>query len=476
MKNYDVVIIGAGPAGYVAAIRCVQLGMQVACVDKWVDKDSKPRLGGTCLNVGCIPSKALLESAHYFDFIHNEANEHGITVKEAVADIQQMLTRKNQIINELTGGIELLFKAKAITWYQGRGMLLPNLQIKVTPHESEGLVIGAKHVIIASGSIPTQLPVVPVDRKLVCDSEDALAWQTVPKRLGIIGAGVIALELGSVWRRLGSKVQLFYPPNDEFLSSADKTIAKRAEKIFADQGLELLPKRQLVKMKKTAKTVQLTVHNLEGKEETHTYDKILVAAGRVANTKGVVDSDVGLKINERGFIEVDELCQTNIPNIYAIGDCVRGAMLAHKGAEEGVVVAERINGQKPHLNYEAIPYIIYTFPEVAWVGMTEEQAKQQGIDYKIGTFNVQANGRAKSMGKKTLGLCKLIADKKTDRLLGMHLLSPQASELISVGVQAIETESSSEDLARTIFAHPTLSEVIHEAALAVDKRALHTVK
>lgn len=476
MENYDVVVIGAGPAGYVAAIRCVQLGMSVACVDKWIDPEGQPRLGGTCLNVGCIPSKALLESAHHFDFINHEADEHGIKVKGAVADIDKMLARKEQIINELTNGIGMLFKAKGIQWYQGVGTLLANLQVKVTPHEGEAVTITGKNVILACGSVPAEIPVVPFDHELVCDSEDALKWHKAPKRLGIVGAGVIALEMGSVWRRLGSEVQLFYPPNDEFLITADKAIAKRAQKMFASQGLEILAKRQIVKMEKKAKTVTLTVLNTKGEEESYTYDKLLVAAGRVPYTEDIVSPEVGLGMDERGRIDVDDDCRTNIPNVYAVGDCVKGAMLAHKASEEGVVVAERINGQKPHLNHDAIPYIIYTFPEVAWVGMTEEQAKEKGIDYKVGSFNVQANGRAKCMGKNITGICKFIADKQTDRVLGMHMISPAASELISVGVQAIETESSSEDLARTIFAHPTLSEIVHEAVLDVDKRAIHSAK
>jgi dihydrolipoamide dehydrogenase len=475
MENYDVIVIGAGPAGYVAALRCQQLGMKVACVDKWLDPTGKPRLGGTCLNVGCIPSKAMLESSHHFEFISDEADEHGIKVKEVVADIKKMLARKTQIINELTGGIEILFDVKGIKWYQGTATLLTNSVVRVVSHKAEETQVSAKHIILAPGSVPTEMTEAPFDGDLICDSEDALAWEKPPKRLGVLGAGVIALEMGSVWRRLGSQVTLFHP-SATFLRNADQTVAKNVKKTFLKQGLEILSGHKVVTVKKSAKTVQVTVMGADEKEKHYTFDKLLVATGRTPYTKNIVDPAVGLSIDDKGRIEVDEDCRTNIPNVYAIGDCVRGDMLAHKGSEEGVVVAERISGQKPHLNYGAVPYVIYTFPEIAWVGYTEEQLKQKGIEYKTGSFAVTANGRAKSIGKNAVGVCKFVADAKTDRVLGMHLFSPQASELISIGVQAIETESSSEDLARTIFAHPTLSEIVHEAALDVDNRALHAIK
>ena len=470
--SFDVIVIGAGPAGYVAAIRAQQLGMSVACVDKWVDPEGTPRLGGTCLNVGCIPSKAMLESSHHYEFIQHEADEHGIKVTKAVADMGKMLARKRQIVKELTDGINLLFEAKNIQWLQGTGTLLPNLQVQV-----EGKSAGtyqAKHVILATGSVPTEMAAAPFDHELICDSEDALSWQKPPKRLGVLGAGVIALEMGSVWRRLGSEVKMFHP-SAAFLRNADAAVARAAKKAFMKQGLEINSGHKVVKVEKAKSVVKVTVEGGKG-EQTHTFDKLLVATGRSPVAVQVAHVDVGLAINERGQFAVDEHCRTNIPNVWAIGDAVRGDMLAHKGSEEGVVVAERIVGQKPHLNYNAVPYVIYTYPEIAWVGFTEQQLKDQGIAFRSGSFGVTANGRAKSIGKSAVGLCKFLADATTDRILGMHMVGPQASELVAIGVQAIETESSSEDLARTIFAHPTLSEIVHEAALDVDDRALHAIK
>jgi dihydrolipoamide dehydrogenase len=475
MEAFDVVVIGAGPGGYVAAIRAAQLGMSVACVDAWVDGDKQPRLGGTCLNVGCIPSKALLESSHHYEFMQHEAAEHGIVAKGVSADVPAMIKRKAKVVNDLTQGIEMLFKKKKIAWHQGHGKLLANQQVQVQPHEGEAYTLQAKDVIIATGSTPRVLEAVPQDGKHIGDSSDALAWQEVPERLGVLGAGVIALELGSVWNRLGSEVTLFQPVSD-FLPGADTMISRMAHRTFTKQGLSIHNDHHLVSVKVAKGKVHLVMKDAKGEQSQHVFDKLLVAAGRVPVTQGLADEGVGLALDEAGRVVVDADCRTNVERVWAVGDVVRGPMLAHKASEEGVAVAERIAGQKPHLNFDAVPFVVYTYPEVAWVGLSEQAAKDKGLQVRVGNFAMAASGRAKAIGSSAQGMCKFVADATTDRILGMHIVGPAASELIAIGVQAIETESSSEDLARTIFAHPTLSEVVHEAALDVDGRAIHAAK
>jgi len=470
--KYDVIVIGGGPAGYVTAIRCAQLGMKTACVEEWINKQGKPALGGTCLNVGCIPSKALLESSEKFEDISHHCGSHGIKVENVEFDTPAMIARKDKIVSELTGGIEQLFKANKITWLQGRGKLLAEKQVQVTSQEGEQSTYGADKIILATGSTPINLPSAPLTDDLIVDNVGALNWETVPKRLGIIGAGVIGLELGSVWRRLGSEVVVL-EAMDKFLAAADDQVSKVAWRQFSQQGLDIKLGSKLTGSTINGKEVILDYTDKDGEQQL-TVDALIVAVGRKPNSEGIADSAVGLEFDERGRIAVNDHCETNIKDVYAIGDVVRGPMLAHKGSEEGVAVAERIAGQKSHLNYDAIPWVIYTQPEIAWVGKTEEQLKSVGISYRIGSFSFAANGRAKAMNQAN-GLVKVIADEETDRVLGVHMIGPMASELIGQAVIAIECENTAEDLARTIFAHPSLSESFHEAALAVDNRAIHAV-
>ena len=473
MKNYDVVIIGGGPGGYVAAIRAAQLGLATACVESWLDEEGKPVLGGTCLNVGCIPSKALLDTSHHYAFLKHEAVQHGINSSGVTLDVRRMIDRKQKVVKVLTQGIAALFKKNKVEWLQGRGRLLPDKQVQVTPTGEEGgedYTVAAKHIIIATGSAPSRIPPAPVDGELIVDSTGALALTEVPRTLGVIGAGVIGLELGSVWSRLGSQVILLEALED-FLAPVDRQIAREAHKLFSKQGLDIRLGAKVTGTGSNNRQVTVTYEDTEGKQQI-LVDKLIVAVGRSPNTYGLGAAEAGLKLDERGFIVVDDECRTNLPGVYAIGDVVRGPMLAHKASEEGVAVAERIAGKPGHVNYANIPWVIYTWPEIAWTGKTEQELKAEGVEYRAGNFPFIASGRARAMGE-TGGLVKILSDARSDRLLGIHILGPNASELIAEAVTAMEFEGSAEDLARTIHAHPTLAEAVHEAALAVDKRSIH---
>ncbi len=470
MKNYDVVVIGAGPGGYVAAIRCAQLGLSTACIESWLDDEGNPVLGGTCLNVGCIPSKALLDSSHHFSFIKHEAKEHGINVPSVAMDVHRMIDRKKNIVSTLTQGIAGLFRKNKVEWLQGHGRLVSANEIEVQPAEEENYSVSAKNIIIATGSVPMTIPPAQVDNELIVDSTGALAFTDVPKRLGVIGAGVIGLELGSVWNRLGAEVVIL-EALDEFLAPVDRRIAGEAEKLLRKQGLDIRLGARVTGTGCNNREVTIT-YEADGEKQQLVVDKLIVAVGRKPNTAGLGVEDTGIEVDERGFIVVDENCRTGLENIYAIGDVVRGPMLAHKASEEGVAIAEKIAGHVGHMNYDAIPWVIYTWPEIAWAGKTEHELKSEGIAYNSGSFPLAASGRARAMGE-TSGLVKIISDASTDRILGVHILGPNASELIAEAVVALEFDGSAEDLARTIHAHPTLSEALHEAALAVDKRAIH---
>ncbi|RVU86481.1 dihydrolipoyl dehydrogenase [Leucothrix sargassi] len=470
--NYDVIVIGGGPGGYVAAIRAAQLGLKTACVEKWIGKEGKPALGGTCLNVGCIPSKALLESSEKYEEASHHLGTHGIEVGEVGLDVGKMIARKDGIVSGLTGGIAQLFQANKIDWLQGHGKLLADKKVSVTPLEGEETVYEAKNVIIATGSHPIHIPPAPITEDRIVDNEGALNWETVPKRLGVIGAGVIGLEMGSVWRRLGAEVVVLEAA-DTFLGAVDQQVAKHAFKEFTKQGLDIKLGSMLKNTVVGDDELTLEYTDKDG-DQSLTVDRLIVAVGRRPNTDNIADEAVGLALDERGRVEVNDNLETNIPGVYAIGDVVRGPMLAHKAEEEGVVVAECIAGQKSKMHYDAIPWVIYTDPEIAWAGQTEEQLKEAGIAYKAGTFSFAVNGRAQAMDKAN-GLVKILADEATDRILGMHFVGPMASELVGQGVIAIESQNTAEDLQRTVFAHPSLSECIHEAAFAVDGRVIHGV-
>ncbi|MGB5306781.1 MAG: dihydrolipoyl dehydrogenase [Gammaproteobacteria bacterium] len=472
-KHYDVIVIGAGPAGYVAAIRCAQLGLQTACVDDWLDKAGKPTLGGTCLNAGCIPSKALLESSEFYDRMQHGSAGHGINVTGVELDVAAMIGHKDKIVRDLTQGIAGLFVANLIDWFQGRGQLQPDRKVTVVPHKGKKKTISADHVILAPGSAPVTLDAVPLADDRIVDSAGALEWDTVPGRLGVIGAGVIGLELGSVWRRLGAEVTLL-EAQEEFLAMADKLIAKSALKLYQKQGLDIRLGALVKSSELTDKEVTLEYQDASGKHAL-SVDRLIVAVGRRPATEDLASAEAELLLDEGGFIHVNDYCETSLPSVYAIGDAVRGPMLAHKGSEEGVAVAERIAGQGGEVNYEAIASVIYTHPEIAWVGATEEVLKQHGVEYRSGMFPFAASGRARAM-HETDGMVKVLSDATTDRVLGVHIIGASASELIGQAVMAMEFDASSEDIARTIFAHPTLSEALHEAALAVDGRALHIAR
>ncbi len=468
-KTFDVVVIGGGPGGYVAAIRAAQLGFNTACVERWRDAADNGVLGGTCLNVGCIPSKALLDSSHHYEFITLHAKDHGIET-QAKLDIATMQARKDKVVSTLTQGIAGLLKKNKITWLKGSGSFASANEIKVTAADGSESVVGATHIIIATGSVPATIPPAPLDHGLIVDSTGALAFDAVPKRLGVIGAGVIGLELGSVWRRLGAEVVVL-EALPEFLPAADTAVAKEAHKILSRQGLDIRLGATVTSA--TAKRKQVEVSCTSGEqEETLKFDKLIVAVGRKPNTAELNLDAAGVRTDARGFIEVDDACRTAVSHIYAVGDCVRGPMLAHKASEEGVAVAERIAGQTPHINFELIPWVIYTWPEIAWAGATEQSLKAAGRDIRSGSFPFLASGRARAMGA-TEGFVKLIADSKTDAVLGVHIIGPNASELIAEAVIAMEFGASAEDIARTVHAHPTLAESTHEAALAVAKRAIH---
>ena len=469
-QKFDVIFIGAGPAGYVGAIRAAQLGLKVACIDAFTGKDGKQALGGTCLNVGCIPSKALLDSSKQFYNIAHNLPVHGITVDGAKVDLTTFIGRKDKIVKQFTGGIGQLFKANKVTAFYGKGKLLKGNQVEITANDGSKQTISATNVVLASGSVPIELPFAKFDGKHIVDNAGALDFTEVPKRLGVIGAGVIGLELGSVWRRLGAEVTVL-EAMPEFLGAADADIAKIAFKEFTKLGLDIKMGAKLSKAEVKKDGVHLVYADKDG-EQSLVVDKLLVAVGRRAYTDGLLADDTGLKLDERGRIVVDEHNHTGVDGVWAIGDAVRGPMLAHKGSEEGVAVAEWIAGKAGHVNFDTIPWVIYTEPEIAWAGKTEKQLKEEGVPYKVGTFPFAAIGRAVAMNE-AFGQVKMLAHAETDRILGVHMVGPGVSELIAECVVAMEFKGSSEDLARIVHAHPTLSEAVHEAALSVDKRAIH---
>ena len=467
-QSFDVVVIGGGPGGYVAAIRAAQLGLKTACIDDWKTPDGKPALGGTCTNIGCIPSKALLQSSENFEQAGHGFAEHGVRVKGLELDLAQMLKRKDQVVKASNDGVVYLFKKNKVAFFHGRGSFVKagteGCEIAVS-----GETLSARNVIIATGSSPRTLSGAAFDEKLILSNDGALAIPEVPKRLGVIGAGVIGLEMGSVWRRLGSQVTIL-EALPVFLGVADEQIAREAWKVFTKQGLkiELGVKITGVKAKKD---VTVEYADAEGKARSAVFDRLIVSIGRIANTEGLNAEGVGLKL-ERGFVAVDEQCRTSLAGVWAIGDVVRGPMLAHKAEEEGVAVAERIAGQHPHVDFNTIPWVIYTTPEIAWVGKTEQQLKAEGVAYRAGTFPFMANARARALGD-TAGLVKFVADANTDAVLGVHIIGAFASELIAEAVVAMEFRASSEDIGMICHAHPSLSEAMKDAALAVDKRALN---
>ena len=469
--KFDVVVIGSGPAGYVAAIRAAQLGLKTACIEKWKNSDGKGVNGGTCLNVGCIPSKALLDSSFKYHEAAEELAIHGISTSGVAIDIPAMLDRKNKIINQLTGGIAGLFKANGVTALYGTGKLLAGKKVELTDNKGAVSVIDAENVILASGSQPIAIPVAPVDNDLILDSTGALEIGEVPERLGVIGAGVIGLELGSVWGRLGSKVVLLEALED-FLAIMDKAIAKESKKIFTKQGLDIRLGARVTGTEVKGREVEVTYKTSAGDELKETFDKLIVCVGRRPFTEGLLSADSGVDVDERGSVFVNEFCATNAPGVYAVGDLVRGPMLAHKGSEEGVMVAERIAGHKAQMNYDIVPNVIYTHPEVASVGQTEEEVKAAGEAYNVGVFPFAASGRAMA-ANDTDGMVKIIAHADTDRILGCHIVGPSAADLTQQVAIAMEFGSSDEDLGMTVFGHPTLSEAVLEAALAGNGSAIH---
>lgn len=474
MKKYDVIIIGAGPAGYVAAIRCAQLGLDTACVDNWFNKEGKRSLGGTCLNVGCIPSKALLESSELYEKATSQFKSHGIKAKGITLDLQTMLQRKEQVVKELTSGIAALFEANDITLLSGNAELLADKQVEVTYQEGgKKEIIEAINIILAPGSIPKAYPDMPYSDNLIVDSEAALEFESVPESIAVMGAGVIGLELGSVWRRLGSKVSLF-KSSKNLLPAADKQIAQQASGLFEKQGLRFRFGTRVTGHEIKNNQVSLSFEDGEASHK-ESFDKVIVAIGREPNINKLFSDNAGIKLDKRGFIEVNKQCQTNIKGIYAIGDAVRGPMLAHKGSEEGMMVAELINGQSARVNYETVPFVVYTEPELAWCGKTEQELQEKGQSYHVGSFPFASNGRARAVAQ-TDGMIKILADAKTDQILGVHMLGPHVSELIASAVIAMEFGSSSEDLAMTMFAHPSLAESLHEAALDVETGAIHKAR
>ncbi|KIG10597.1 dihydrolipoyl dehydrogenase [Caballeronia concitans] len=472
--DFDVIVIGAGPGGYIAAIRAAQLGMSVACVEEWINPAGKPKLGGTCLNVGCIPSKALLASSEQFENARLHLSDHGVNVEKVSLDLGKLIGRKEAIVEKITGGVEFLFRKNKITWLKGHGKLAGkdggNFRIDVSGGDTSGSHT-AKHVIIATGSKARHLPNVPVDNRIVSDNEGALAFDSVPKKLTVIGAGVIGLELGSVWRRLGADVTILEALPD-FLGTTDAALQKEAAKLFKKQGLNIHLGVKIEKVESSDKGVSVSYTDKDGGAQTLESDRLIVSIGRVPNTDNLGLDSIGLAVDARGFIPVDGHCATKVPNVYAIGDVVRGPMLAHKAEDEGVLVAEIIDGQKPHIDYNCIPWVIYTHPEIAWVGQTEQALKAEGRDFKSGQFPMMANGRALGIGE-TDGFIKVIADAKTDEILGVHIISANASDLIAEAVVAMEFKAASEDIGIISHPHPSLSEVMREAALAVNKRALN---
>ena len=467
---FDVVVIGGGPAGYVAAIKSAQLGLKTACIEEYVDNKNKPTFGGTCLNVGCIPSKALLDSSHRYQEATSHLKIHGIEVGSVDLDIPAMMKRKDDIVTKLTGGISGLFAANKVTPIPGRGKVLANSRVEVTDLDGKKEVIESKNIIIATGSSPIEIGSAIFNNTNILDSTGALEINKVPETLGVIGAGVIGLELGSVWARLGSKVTII-EAMDDFLFMADKEIAKETLKDFKKQGLDIKLGCKLTSSKSVKNSVKITYEN-NGSSENMEFEKLIVAVGRKPNTKDVFSEDAGISLDEKGFISVDQNCQTSIKNIWAIGDVVRGPMLAHKGSEEGIMVAERIAGKHAEMNYELVPSVIYTHPEIAWVGKNEEELKNDNIEYKVGKFPFAASGRALAVDQ-SVGFVKLITDAKTDTILGVHVFGPSAAEIVQQALISMEFGASAEDLGLTIFSHPTVSEALHEAALSVNNQAIH---
>ena len=471
-QQFDLVVIGGGPGGYEAAIRAAQLGFKVACIEKRIHNGA-PALGGTCLNVGCIPSKALLDSSHRYEDTVQHLAVHGISTGEVSFDLSTMQARKDKVVEQLTGGVAQLLKGNGIEWLQGTGKLLAGKKVEFTPFEGEAQVLEPKYVILATGSVPINIPVAPVDQDLIVDSTGALEFAEVPKRLGVIGAGVIGLELGSVWRRLGSEVVVF-EAMDAFLPMADKALAKDFQKLLTKQGMDIRIGAKVAGAEVNGREVNVQ-YTQGGEDKTATFDKLIVCVGRRAYAEGLLSDDSGIKLTERGLIDVNDYCATSVDGVYAIGDLVRGPMLAHKAMEEGVMAAERIHGHAAQVNYDTIISVIYTHPEAAWVGLTEQQAIDKGHEVKSGQFGFAVNGRALAAGEGA-GFVKFVADAKTDRLLGMHVVGPAASDIVHQGMIALEFVSSIEDLQLMTFAHPTFSEVVHEAALAVDGRAIHAIQ
>jgi dihydrolipoamide dehydrogenase len=469
-QSFDLVVIGGGPGGYIGAIRAAQLGLKTACVDDWRGADGKPALGGTCTNVGCIPSKAVLQSSENYELAAHGFAEHGVKVKGLELDLAQLHRHKDKVVKASNDGIAYLFRKNKITFFHGRGSF-----VRATPEGyeisagSEALL--ARHVVVATGSLPRPLPGADFDETLVLSNTGALSLPEVPKRLGIVGAGVVGLELGSVWRRLGAEVMIL-EALPAFLGAADEQIAKEAAKAFAKQGLAIHLGVNISKVERSKKAISVQYVASDSSSKTLECDRLIVSIGRIPNTNGLGAEAVGLKLDERGFVAVDGDCRTNLPNVWAIGDVVRGPMLAHKAEEEGVAVAERIAGQKPHVDFNTIPWVIYTSPEIAWVGRTEQQLKADGVEYRAGVFPFSANARARAMGDTT-GMVKFLADAKTDEILGVHVMGPFAGELIAEAVVAMQFRGSAEDIGMICHAHPSLSEAMKDAALAVDRRALN---
>ncbi|MBU6304959.1 MAG: dihydrolipoyl dehydrogenase [Betaproteobacteria bacterium] len=473
MTQYDVVVIGSGPAGYIAAVRCAQLGLKTACVEKWRNPDGELALGGTCLNVGCIPSKALLSSSEEYEKTSHHLSNHGITVKGVSMDIPKMLKRKDSIVSKMSKGIEFLFRKNKITWLKGHGKFAGrnDVGILVAVDGDEPETVVSKNVIVATGSNARHLPGLKVDNKIVCDNEGALAFDSVPQKLGVIGAGVIGLELGSVWRRLGAEVTIL-EALPTFLGACDDAVSKEAFKLFTGQGLHIHLGVKIGDIKTSAKGAKIAYTDSDGKAQTLDCDRLIVSIGRVPNTESLQLDQVGLAVDGRGFIPVDDFCRTAQPGIYAVGDVVRGPMLAHKGEDEGVMVAELIAGQHPHINYDCIPWVIYTSPEIAWVGRTEQQLVAEGRKYKSGQFPFAANGRALGMDSPD-GFVKVLADEETEQILGVHIIGMAASDMIAEAAVAMEFKASAEDIGRICHPHPSLSEAMREASLAIYKRALN---
>ncbi len=469
--KYDVIVIGSGPAGYVAAIRAAQLGLKTACIEKWKNQDGKGVNGGTCLNVGCIPSKALLDSSYKYHEAKDDFDTHGISTGKVSMDVGSMIARKDAIVKNFTGNIAVLFKANGVTGLYGHGKLLAGTKVEFTDNDGKVSELQADNIILASGSVPVNIPVAEVDGDVVVDSTGALEFTSVPKKLGVIGAGVIGLELGSVWNRLGSEV-VCLEALDSFLGMMDQQIAKETKKILSKQGLDIRLGCRVTGTEVKGKKAVVTYSDGEGKEHQETFDKLIVCVGRRPYTEDLLSADSGVNLDERGYIYVNDLCSTNAPGVWAIGDVVRGPMLAHKGSEEGVMVAERIAGQKTVMNYDIIPNVIYTHPEVASVGCTEEQVKADGEEYKVGVFPFVACGRA-VVANETQGMVKIIASEETDRVLGCHIVGPSAADLVQQVAIAMEFGSTAEDIGMTVFGHPTLSEAVREAALAVHGHAIH---